>query len=335
MALYKRKKWYWTDVTVNGIRYREPLETRDWREAQKLERERLTELKKRSPDPEKRSKNFGAMDIEAAMKAYIGERRAQVSPRMLFYWSEQSRPLAIFFKKLPLKRLTPSHIADYQNWRLGQSKAPKTINGEISVLRQLLKHARLWFRFEDYKPVPNTRPPVGRALSQEEQAKLFETAALWKPGSPPIVKQGKDGKTYKIQPDWMYAHAAAVLAAYCGLRACEIKGLQWKDVDFAAGLLDIRRSKTPGGWRTPTLNTVCTEVLAGLNETAKALGTLVPEHYVFPWQGGKGIADPRRPMAGWRSAWRAPSSKRQASRRASTTSGIPRLLRWRRRACPI
>lgn len=45
----------------------------------------------------------------------------------------------------------------------------------------------------------------------------------------------------------LYAHAAATLAAYCGLRACEIKGLQWKDVDFADGFLQIRRSKTPEG----------------------------------------------------------------------------------------
>jgi integrase len=291
MALYKRKKWYWTDVTVNGIRYREPLETQDWRKAQSLERERVAELKQRSPDPEKRSKNFGAMDIEAAMVAYILERKAQVSARMLVYWDEQSRPAALFFKKLPLKRLTPSHLADYQNSRLAQGRAPKTINGEVSVLRQLLKHARLWFRFEDYKPVPNTRPPVGRALSQEEQERLFFTAALWKPGSSPIIKKGKDGKTYKLQPDWMYAHAAAVLGAYCGLRSCEIRGLEWKDVDFAVGLLDIRHSKTPAGWRTPTLNTICSETLAGLYENATIAGTAGPDHKVFP--------------TGWRSAWRS------------------------------
>jgi integrase len=162
----------------------------------------------------------------------------------------------------------------------------------VSVLRQLLKHARLWFRFlEDYKPVPNTRPPVGRALSQEEQERLFETAALWKPGSPAFLRVGKDGKTYKSRPEWMYAHAAAILAAYCGLRACEIKGLQWKDIDLAAGLLDIRHSKTPAGWRTPTLNKVCSDALAGLQAAALTAGSAEPEHHVFP--------------TNWRSAWRS------------------------------
>jgi integrase len=137
---------------------------------------------------------------------------------------------------------------------------------------------------EDYKPVRNTKPPVGRALTLEEQKRLFETAALWK-SEAALIRVGKDGKTYKLQAGWQYAHAAATLAAYCGLRACEIKGLQRKDVDFGDGLLQIRRSKTPGGWRTPTLNAVCSDVLAGLYETARTNNATAPEHYVFPWQG--------------------------------------------------
>ncbi|HAF21551.1 MAG TPA: hypothetical protein DCK93_01365 [Blastocatellia bacterium] len=228
------------------------LETRDWRKAQTLERERVTQLKERAPDPEKRSKNYGNLSIEDAMKAYVAERRAQVSKRMVAYWNDQSKPLVLHFKTLPLKKIAPGHIADYQNARLDAKRAPKTITGEISVLRQLLKHARLWYRLaQDYKPVPNTRPPIGRALTPEEQRRLFETAAMWKPGSAPIKKLGKDGKLYTNRTDCQYAHAAAVLGAYCGMRECEIKGLQWKDVDFGASLLDIRRSKTPGGWRTP------------------------------------------------------------------------------------
>ena len=88
-----------------------------------------------------------------------------------------------------------------------------------------------------------------------------------------------------------FSEAAAVLAAYCGLRACEIRGLQWKDVDLDAGLLEIRHSKTPAGWRTPTLNMICSETLAGLFAKAQTAGTAEPDHHVFP--------------TGWRSAWRS------------------------------
>jgi integrase len=306
--LYRRPKKngiYWVDLRVNGCRYREPLGTRDKSEAHELMLKRVEQLKTKAPDPAKRSKAYGSMDIKTAIEAYSVERRAQVSSRMVAYWKEQARPLANHFGELKLKRLTVGHLNDYQSARLDAGKAPKTVNGELSVLRQLLKHAKYWYRFsEDYRPVRNNKRPVGRALSHEEQKRLFETAALWRVETP-LVRVGKDGKTYKLSADWQYAHAAATLAAYCGLRACEIKALQWKDVDFAACLLEIRRSKTPGGWRTPTLNSACAEVLAGLYETASLNNGTDPEHYVFPWQGREQKIDPTRPITSWRSAWRS------------------------------
>lgn len=243
------------------------------------------------------------MTVKEAIDAYIAERRNRVSPGMVKYWKAQAPPLVAYFK-MPLKKITLADVEAYQNKRLDEGRAPKTVNGEISVLRQILKHAKLWHRFEEYDPITNDKEPVGRALSQHELQRLFETAALWK-SEAPLVRVGKDGKTYHLSAaGWQYAHPAATLGAFCGLRACEIKGLQWKDVDFIDGLLSIRRSKTPAGWRTPSLNTACSDALAGLYASAKIINGTNPEHFVFPWQGGKGTIDPTRSMAGWRSAWR-------------------------------
>jgi len=225
------------------------------------------------------------MDVETAIAAYCKERAAQVSPRMRDYWEEQARPLAKHFGDLKLKRLTVEHFTDYQSARLSEGRAPKTINGELSVLRQLLKHAKLWYRFEDYKPIRNHKPPVGRALTEEEQIRLFDVA--------------------RSRSDWLYAYTAAVLGAFCGMRACEIKALQWKDVNFNAGLLDIRRSKTPAGWRAPTLNTVCKESLSQLYNKARLINVTDLEHYVFPWHGREQKVDATRPITSWRSAWRS------------------------------
>lgn len=284
IGLYKRNKIYWMDATVNGQRYREPLGTSDWKEARARRNDRIAELKNGAPM--KLNKAFASMTIAEAIDAYVEERRASVSPRMLNYWKEQARPLSRFYKDLKLKRLAPQDLNRYQNARLDDGKAPKTINGEVSVLRQLLKHAKLWYRLkEDYKPIKNTKPPVGRALTDDEQERLFFVA--------------------ESRSDWMYAHAAATLGIYCGLRACEIKALTWKDIDLTVGTLDVRRSKTPAGWRTPTLNEVCKAVLARLRTNAALLSAVNPEHYVFPWHGREQKIDPTKPITSWRSAWRS------------------------------
>jgi integrase len=67
----------------------------------------------------------------------------------------------------------------------------------------------------------------------------------------------------------------------------------------------VRRSKTPAGWRTPTLNDVCKTVLTKLWENAEIIGAADPEHHVFPWHGREQKIDPTRPITSWRSAWRS------------------------------
>jgi site-specific recombinase XerD len=98
---------------------------------------------------------------------------------MVAYWREQARPLikSRSFKGLRLSKITIEPISVYQSERLASGKASKTVNGELSVLRQLLKHARLWFRFqEDYKPDSEQPAPVGKALTHEDVERLFDVA---------------------------------------------------------------------------------------------------------------------------------------------------------------
>jgi integrase len=291
----KKTGAFWMDLRVNDCRYREPLGTSDRSEAHELMLRRIEQLKTKAPDPTKRSKSFGSMDIPTAIEAYILQRKAQVSPRMVDYWRESAGSLSKLIT-IKLKAITPAHISAYQNARLEQGKAPKTINGELSVLRQLLKHGRLWDRFkEDYKTIRNDKPPVGRALTNEEQARLFEVA--------------------QSREDWLNAYTAGVLGAFCGMRGVEIRHLQWKDIDLAAGVLHIRRSKTPSGWRSPSLNTICKQALNALRVKATLAGFDASDHFLFPAyvkdkeDPGKRKLDPTQPAKGWRSAWRSVRKK--------------------------
>jgi integrase len=201
-------------------------------------------------------------------------------------FSRHRRRLAAFFGDKPLRKISPADLAEYQNLRRDLGLAPKTVNSELSVLRQLLKHAKLWYRFlEDYKPLKNTKPPVGQALTDAEQARLFEMA--------------------RSKPAWFFAYVAATLDFFCGLRACEIKALQWQHVSFEERRLSIRRSKTPAGWRDPSINDTCLEALGELHARAQKLGFAERHHFLFPWHGQHRKLDPTRPMTSWRSAWRS------------------------------
>jgi hypothetical protein len=94
----------------------------------------------------------------------------------------------------------PAHLAAYQNARTEAGRAPKTVNGELSVLRQVLKRAKRCYRFEDeYVTVRNRKAPVGHALTVEDQQRLFAIA--------------------RTKPGWLYAYVASTLAFYRGLRS--------------------------------------------------------------------------------------------------------------------
>jgi integrase len=94
-------------------------------------------------------------------------------------------------------------------------------------------------------------------------------------------------------------------AFYCGLRACEIRGLRWSHVDWERKWLSVRRSKTPAGWRDPSLNQASLGALAELHKKADTLGFAQPQHFIFPWHGRDKKIDPTRSMTSWRSAWRS------------------------------
>ena len=258
MALWKRGKQYWLDVVVHG----EPLGTTDWRQARDLEKKRVAELQQRPPDPTKRAHRFSALAVATAVGQYADERRAQVSERMVAWWKEMGRPLAAFFGDMPLRRISPADLAAYQNVRRDLGRAPKTVNSELSVLRQLLKHAKVWYRFaEDYKPLRNTKPTAGQALTDEEQTRLFEIA--------------------KSNPAWFFAYVAATLDFFCGLRACEIKALQWKHIAWDVRRLSVRRSKTPAGWWDPSLNDTASRHSRSCMRAPTGLALRTPSTFSF------------------------------------------------------
>jgi len=165
-----------------------------------------------------------------------------------------------------------------------------------------MKRARLWARVAgDIRPLrePST---IGRALTEEEKQRLLKTAAM--------------------RPEWETAHFAALLCLNTTARGCELKGLQWSDVDLFARTLTIRKSKTAAGERVVPLTDVAASAIARLRRRAEGFGTVEPSHYVFAafapkfTFSGKRVIDynvtafdPNRHLNSWRSAWRTLTKK--------------------------
>jgi len=224
--------------------------------------------------------------------------------------------LRAFFKQEPLKGITAKRITEYRAWRASQTKevksgetvqqvprvGPATLNAELGILRRILKRAKLWARVaDDIRPLkePHT---IGRALTEEDKQRLLKTAVM--------------------RPEWETAFLASILCLNTTSRSCELKGLQWSDVDLFARTLTIRKSKSDAGERMVPLTDVAASALARLRTRAEFFGPVETSHYVFAafvpkftFSGKKVIDynitefDPTTHVKSWRSAWRTLTKK--------------------------
>jgi integrase len=105
-------------------------------------------------------------------------------------------------------------------------------------------------------------------------------------------------------------------------RGCELKGLQWSNVDLFSGTLTIQKSKTVAGERVVPLTDVAKSAFARLRARAESFRPVEPSHYVFAtfvpkftFSGRRVIGyqvtefDPTTPQKSWRSAWRTLTKK--------------------------
>ena len=135
-------------------------------------------------------------------------------------------------------------ITKYQNDRLEEGAAPKTINEEVGFLLRILGEPgdipRTRLRKRKMLKL-KVRMVIGKAYAEEEKRRMPGEAA--KARSPHI-------------------YLALTLALNAGMRDAEIKSLSWAQINFAKRFLAVGRAKTKGGaGRTIPLNSDLFEVL--------------------------------------------------------------------------
>ena len=284
-GLHKRRGVWYYRLRVDG-RWKElSARTRNYQEARKV-RQEATELHRRGQTPT----DLARAPFDRVAEDWLASRKLTVAPRT--YESDSIR-LKFVQRSLGSRRLEElvanagALIRSFQLSRAAKV-APRTVNMELTVIRLILKQARLWKRIEDdVKPLREPSRGPGRALTPEEEAKLWAVAAS--------------------RDQWKVAYWAGLVAANTTMRKCELRGLTLADVDLAGGSLRIRRAatKTDAGARLIPLNPTAKYALGELVARAKAKGATEPSHYVFPYRVLGRVYDPARAQVNWRSAWRS------------------------------
>jgi len=286
VSLYKRGDVWWYKFRFAGQMVRESSKSESKTVAKDAERARRRKLEE-SWNQIKRRKLPPLFSLAATdwLKTRTG-----IAPS-----TERSYKLAISqltrdFGKQLLCDLSGEDLAAYQTRRKREGVSNRTVNLELGVLRSILRRYRMWEAIaEDVDFLTESESP-GRALTHEEETRLLNVAS-----------KSRCRSLYPV----------IMLAINTGMRASEIRGLTWVQVDFLAKSLMVGKSKTAAGTgRIIPLNPRAVTVLThwrGLFPGAEA------EHYVFPHEkyglAGKDRKQcayeivPSEPMHRWKVAW--------------------------------
>ncbi len=177
-------------------------------------------------------------------------------------------------------------VTEYQDARLREKAAPKSVNEEVGFLLRLLgdRGTLIRNRLKKEKTLKlKVAKGKAKAYSLEEKQKLIEAARNTR--SPHIL-------------------LSIVIAQGTGMRAGEIRHLHWGDLNFEKSYLTVGRSKTDAGeGRTIPLNPDVQNALLEHREWFVArFGIADPNWYIFP-TGRSNKLDPTRPVTTLKTAW--------------------------------
>ena len=177
-------------------------------------------------------------------------------------------------------------VVAYQNERLSEKAAPKSVNDEVGFLLRILgdQGDLLRLRLKKRKLLKlKVGKPIGKAYTANEKERMLVEA--------------RKGRSPHIYP-------AIMLALNAGIRDAELKTLTWAQVDLAKGYLTVGKSKTEAGeGRTIPFNTALAETLREYAEWYEAVFVeMRPEWYLFP-AGKPRPSDPTRPVTTLKTAW--------------------------------
>ena len=178
------------------------------------------------------------LDIEAAGRQYIAHRRVLGRKKSTLedYESMLRVHLAPFFGRRLLAEIDVPLVEAFIVAKLEEGKAPKSIRNYVGLLHAILDHAvkRGWCLSNPAalveKPRADANPDIRFLTLDELEAILAATPAT------PL------GRVDRL---------LFLTAAMTGMRRGEVVAVRWRDVDWQARLIRVRRNFTRGQFGTP------------------------------------------------------------------------------------
>src|ERR1700730_16971509 len=133
MSLVKRGKTWHTHLFVDSQRFRQSLETSDWREAQAKEKDLIADAKAGKLSPTKQE--FARLPFREAAKRFLQDRIPQLAPLSVRTERERAKVLNKRFGDLQVSRFTAETVLAHVRERKADCIANATINRELDIIR--------------------------------------------------------------------------------------------------------------------------------------------------------------------------------------------------------
>jgi len=283
MATYQRGKYWWYRFRFAGERVDEPTKSTSRTVAKDAERQHRKTLEAGYNNFKEVRQNRIRILEEIIDEYLTGYRLRYRSASFAEYaLGHVSRLLGTKI----VADITDISVLHYQEDRLREKAAPKSINEEVRFLLKMLGDPGEVIRAHLKKTRQlklTVHKSIGKAFDSEETESLAAKA--------------KSSRSPHMYPAFM-------LARNGGLRDTEIKTLTWAQINFVAKTVRVGRAKSEAGeGRIVPLNSEVYQAL--IDHRAwyyKRFGEIREEWYVFPW-GKPRPSDPTRHITSFKKAW--------------------------------
>lgn len=203
-------------VEVNGVRKQVSV----YDKSQRVVVEKMQELRK------KRDENYYIENKNITLEEWLKEwmrvyKKPYISPRTYQGYVEKSKTILEHLGNMQLQKIELYHLQKFISDLQNEGKSPKSLRHYYSILKMCFDDA-IMCRHISLNPTRNLKLPSMRRkelniMTKEEQL-VFEG----------FMKKYRMGTAY-------------IVLVNTGLRAGELSGLTWKDVDFENKALYVRR----------------------------------------------------------------------------------------------